>query len=370
MEEYTQSNIYKEIKKSEETRRNKWERDFMRTRKGWSANQWLDEKERIKYEIEYLEKLLTKSATMRPREVEDIILKLEESKYKLYKAQKENVRAAQKEEEYLKVKQGRIANKYNTEKKNKNRIFKRISIAIATSVVTLLSVIGALNVVSWFRDNVKTVKDNKQTVSDTLEPGCKKMGPNTKAQDDSTEYSIEDNNLESNVQENTTESYIANNSKQNSFKENLKVSQDVIDAGKEKFENTKLENSIYNFKLGDTVELGEGIKYSESSDGKGRQGEIGSIPWRPVGEYIIDGIAVLNDKNEIINYVYNEPGVSVKDFLEENSSINTHNAYHISTIPKKGEKKGAQTGWAQENEIRESLVKKYNEGRQAIDMVR
>lgn len=73
---------------------------------------------------------------------------------------------------------------------------------------------------------------------------------------------------------------------------------------------------------------------------------------------------MLDEDNQIIDYVYNDPGTSVKEYLDRYDYDNTHRAYHIATVAQEGKEKGAMTGWAQEKDIIKSLKEKYKDLKQ------
>lgn len=138
------------------------------------------------------------------------------------------------------------------------------------------------------------------------------------------------------------------------FSDKYKVTEQQIEQNVDNMiKNTdkdKKQQAMKNLKLGDVIELGEGINYSEDSLGGGEKGETGVTPWRPAGNYEINGISIIDSKNQIVTYAIDKQGVNVQEYIKKNLPENGRVAFHLNYL-KDGERK--PTGWADGNEIYE-----------------
>ncbi len=152
------------------------------------------------------------------------------------------------------------------------------------------------------------------------------------------------------------------------FSEKYKVSLDDInnelgeelDTEKEKLEigSGQAKKLLKEFKLGDTLYLGEGINYSEDSMGGGRKGETGVTPWRPAGGYEINGISILDAENNIVTFSVDQKDLSVLEYIKNNLPKNGRVAFHINKLQ---DGKSKPTGWVESEKILEALNKKVRE---------
>lgn len=112
------------------------------------------------------------------------------------------------------------------------------------------------------------------------------------------------------------------------------------------------------FKLGDTLYLQEGINYSENSMGGGRKGETGVTPWRPAGDYEVNGVSILDVENNILTFSVEQKGLNVVEYIKKNLPENGRVAFHISKL-QDGDSR--PTGWVESDKILEALAKKVLE---------
>lgn len=117
-------------------------------------------------------------------------------------------------------------------------------------------------------------------------------------------------------------------------------------------EKENLKEKIEQLKLGDVLSLKEGFNYAENSLGQGQKGEIGNIPWRPAGEYEINGVSIIDSNNKIVTYAFDKEGLNIKEYIENNLPENGKIAFHVNYL--KDEKKNP-TGWIVGDEIYEAL---------------
>lgn len=117
-------------------------------------------------------------------------------------------------------------------------------------------------------------------------------------------------------------------------------------------EKENLKEKIEQLKLGDVLSLKEGFNYAESSLGQGKKGKIGNIPWRPAGEYEINGVSIIDSNNKIVTYAFDKEGLNIKEYIENNLPENGKIAFHVNYL-KDGKKK--PTGWIVGDEIYEAL---------------
>lgn len=129
--------------------------------------------------------------------------------------------------------------------------------------------------------------------------------------------------------------------------------------------NKEHDEAMKQFKLGSILELGEGINYTEDSMGCGEKGEIGVTPWRPAGQYEVNGISILNEKNEIVTYEINKTDISVQDYIKSNMPKGGKVSFHIMQL-KNGEKR--PTGWVESEVIYKALDEKYKEQKDVMEL--
>lgn len=145
------------------------------------------------------------------------------------------------------------------------------------------------------------------------------------------------------------------NSSKNLVK-NLRNLYDKIKVLKENIKNVENENSIIVEKLGDTLDVKEGLQYFETGLGTGNSGTISTDGIRPENaEYVVDRIAIYADGILIDNI--GETGTNVEqcimDYEKQYGDIEI--SYHISMIGENGSHNA--TGWLDREQVAEgSLV--------------
>ena len=149
------------------------------------------------------------------------------------------------------------------------------------------------------------------------------------------------------------------------FAESIKVeSADNIDLAQKQIDD--LLNKLEEFNLGNKVNLEEGVNYTEDSLGGGNSGTVGKIQWRPAGDYIVNGVSVINPStNEIVTYSFGNdengnknPNFSLNKYLRENVKKGMEVKFHID---KDGTK---PTGWIDSSKIVNSIEKEENQNEQ------
>ena len=149
------------------------------------------------------------------------------------------------------------------------------------------------------------------------------------------------------------------------FAESIKVdSADNIDLAQKQIDD--LLNKLEEFNLGNKVNLEEGVNYTEDSLGGGNSGTVGKIQWRPAGDYIVNGVSIINPStNEIVTYSFGndengnkDPNFSLNKYLRENVKKGMEVKFHID---KDGTK---PTGWIDSSKIVNSLEKEENQNEQ------
>lgn len=149
------------------------------------------------------------------------------------------------------------------------------------------------------------------------------------------------------------------------FAESIKVdSADNIDLAQKQIDD--LLNKLEEFNLGNKVNLEEGVNYTEDSLGGGNSGTVGKIQWRPAGDYIVNGVSIINQStNEIVTYSFGndengnkDPNFSLNKYLRENVKKGMEVKFHID---KDGTK---PTGWIDSSKIVNSLEKEENQNEQ------
>lgn len=149
------------------------------------------------------------------------------------------------------------------------------------------------------------------------------------------------------------------------FAESIKVdSADNIDLAQKQIDD--LLNKLEEFNLGNKVNLEEGVNYTEDSLGGGNSGTVGKIQWRPAGDYIVNGVSIINPStNEIVTYSFGndengnkDPNFSLNKYLRENVKKGMKVKFHID---KDGTK---PTGWIDSSKIVNSLEKEENQNEQ------
>ena len=141
-----------------------------------------------------------------------------------------------------------------------------------------------------------------------------------------------------------------------SFQDSLKVETNT-DLAQKKID--ELLEKLEEFNLGDQVELDEGVNYTEDSLGRGNTGTVGKVQWRPSGNYIVNGISIVNPQtNEIVTYSFGndengnkDPEFNLNKYLEENVKKGMEVKFHID---KDGTK---PTGWIDSSNIIKALEK-------------
>lgn len=149
------------------------------------------------------------------------------------------------------------------------------------------------------------------------------------------------------------------------FAESIKVdSADNIDLAQKQIDD--LLNKLEEFNLGNKVNLEEGVNYTEDSLGGGNSGTVGKIQWRPAGDYIVNGVSIINPStNEIVTYSFGndengnkDPNFSLNKYLRENVKKGMEVKFHID---KDGTK---PTGWIDSSKIVNSIEKEENQNEQ------
>lgn len=149
------------------------------------------------------------------------------------------------------------------------------------------------------------------------------------------------------------------------FAESIKVdSADNIDLAQKQIDD--LLNKLEEFNLGNKVNLEEGVNYTEDSLGGGNSGTVGKIQWRPAGDYIVNGVSIINPStNEIVTYSFGndengnkDPNFSLNKYLRGNVKKGMEVKFHID---KDGTK---PTGWIDSSKIVNSLEKEENQNEQ------
>ena len=100
--------------------------------------------------------------------------------------------------------------------------------------------------------------------------------------------------------------------------------------------------------------------------GGGNSGTVGKIQWRPAGDYIVNGVSVINPStNEIVTYSFGNdengnknPNFSLNKYLRENVKKGMEVKFHID---KDGTK---PTGWIDSSKIVNSIEKEENQNEQ------
>ena len=156
--------------------------------------------------------------------------------------------------------------------------------------------------------------------------------------------------------------FSTNSKETTDFVDRYKVSTEDIEVASQNKTKTDIqkieEEALKQFKLGDSIELGEGINYTEDSMGRGEKGETGVTPWRPAGQYEINGISILNSDNEIVTYVVDKPGVLVQEYIKNNKPEGGKVAFHITQL--KDDEKNP-TGWVEAETIYKAIVENYKQ---------
>ncbi|MBE5806186.1 MAG: hypothetical protein E7313_05700 [Clostridiales bacterium] len=152
---------------------------------------------------------------------------------------------------------------------------------------------------------------------------------------------------------------------------------DILRQTESKEESKEVKEENKKILLGSIIELPEGINYNETStlDGE-NSGTIGKNQWRKSGEYMIDGISIVNG-DEIVDYKYSiDPEFDIEKYISDNTKNGEKVRYHISEgnecIQKEnGTYVGSRpTGWVDKAEIEKSIQKNKQDNTLEEDFVR
>lgn len=158
------------------------------------------------------------------------------------------------------------------------------------------------------------------------------------------------------------------NNEEKDFKESLKVDvNENIDLAQKQIDD--LIQKLENIQLGDQVMLEEGVNYTEDSLGGGNSGTVGKVQWRPSGNYIVNGVSIINpETNEIVTYSFGKdengnlnPEFNLNNYLKDNVKKGMEIKFHID---KDGTK---PTGWIDSSYIVDSLEKSQGQSQEQMD---
>lgn len=153
------------------------------------------------------------------------------------------------------------------------------------------------------------------------------------------------------------------------FVDSIKIDKNNnVDIAQKRIDETL--NKLKEFELGDKVNLEEGVNYTEDSLGGGDSGTIGKIQWRPAGDYVVNGVSIIDSSNnEIITYSFGNDQNGNKDsnfnlnkYLKENVKKGMEIKFHID---KDGTK---PTGWIDSSNIIKSLEMEKKQNEQIVNI--
>lgn len=220
----------------------------------------------------------------------------------------------------------------NLDKKNKNGL-KRTIAGFSAGIFGFLGTIGFVNATS--KDN--NIEDLK------LLNAALNYSDNDKG--------ISDNNNEM-KKEVFLSSIVVNN-----YKESNKMDVNYI----HEESDTKLQEYL---NLGQVIDVKSGLKYYENSRNIGNNGIVSETSYRKPGQYEVNGVSVLNEQNEIVDYIMmediedNEQKYDIQEFIESKLPKGGRVSYHLNYIDN-NEKK--PTGWVNAEEINLMLQNKQQE---------
>ena len=225
-----------------------------------------------------------------------------------------------------------VSENYKNKERNKLRIFSRIG----AGFLALLAGIGiGAGIRNLKQETLKSGNERRISSSDLGDNENPENPDNPDKDDFSNRYKVDNQDLEI-----------------------------ITDGGNGTKEDKIYEEAMKQFKIGNSLELGEGINYSEDSMGRGAKGETGVTPWRPAGTYEVNGISILNSNNEIVTYAIDKTGLSVQDYIKANMPEGGRVAFHIMQL-KDGQKRA--TGWVESEAIYKAVVENYKQQQNAME---
>ena len=153
------------------------------------------------------------------------------------------------------------------------------------------------------------------------------------------------------------------------FVDSIKIDKNNnVDIAQKRIDETL--NKLKKFELGDKVNLEEGVNYTEDSLGGGNSGTTGKIQWRPAGDYVVNGVSIIDPStNEIITYSFGndqngnkDSNFNLNEYLKENVKKGMEIKFHID---KDGTK---PTGWIDSSNIIKSLEREENQNEQTVNL--
>lgn len=238
-------------------------------------------------------------------------------------------------------------NKFNKLPKGTNGKKRFLKRTVSLFFAQLLGISGAAGLLNEGSEKNENINNRNFLISDNLEYNSE---DNYKIKEDKIQF----------IEKNTD-----NKKYDLGVLEKYKLSIEQIEKNVDKNDSEVKENTInkkevddFDIKMGSVLKLENGIKYSADSRDIQRDYKIGSLEWRPSGNYEINGVSILNKDNQIVDFSIDDDELDIKDFIEKNLENGGRISYHINYI-KDGEKH--PTGWVDADEIYAMLERQRKE---------